>query len=134
MNKRYLKQRGDISIMASLKDLRDIKHEMSVRLVNLLRFVWRCYWKKKLKKKKKKKGKGKGKGKKKSVDSGLSQTMKPERKGSIMVPNKKADGTPSPNKTKVEVKGDGGTINLVSGDGGDDEFQRSQMELNKDDS
>ena len=70
VTKRYIKQRGDISIMSSLRELREMKHQMGTHLSNLLRFVWRCYWKKKLKKKKKKKGKGKGK--KKKVDSNLS--------------------------------------------------------------
>ena len=83
VTKRYIKQRGDISIMSSLRELREMKHQMGTHLSNLLRFVWRCYWKKKLKKKKKKKGKGKGK--KKKVDANLSQTMQiPKRTGSLV--------------------------------------------------
>ena len=55
---------------------------METTLANLLRFIWKCYWRKKQKKKKKKKGK---KGKKKA-NKDLAATMKnPERRDSLMV-------------------------------------------------
>ena len=70
MAKRYIKQIGDISIMASLKELRDKKIELGTILSNKLRFVFKCYKRKKDKKKKKKK-----KGKKKKKNQDLSATM-----------------------------------------------------------
>jgi len=57
--------------MATLKQFRDMKHDIGTQLSNLLRLVWKCYKRKKEKKKKKKKGK-KGKGKKKALNSNLS--------------------------------------------------------------
>ena len=69
--------------MASLKSLRDMKNEFGTQLSNLLRFVWRCYWKKKQKKKKKKKGK---KGKKK-VNKDLSATVKLPARSSTLLDN-----------------------------------------------
>ena len=63
--KRFVREKGDISIMNSLKSLRDMKHELGVMLSNLLRFHWKVYKRRKEKKKKKKKKGAKGKGKSK---------------------------------------------------------------------
>ena len=66
--KRFLKARGDISMAASLKTFRDMKHEIGTMLSNQIRFYWKVYLRKKENKKKKKK-KGTKKGKKSTLST-----------------------------------------------------------------
>lgn len=117
--------------MASLKELHDKRLEFGNHLSNLLRFIWRCYWKKK-QKKKKKKGK---KGKKKKANKDLSKTMdiSPNKNplGSSMS-NSKGKGTPAKQIKQITVKDKEGTIDLTSGEGGDAEFRRAHTEADDD--
>jgi len=95
--KHYIRERGDISIMATLKRFRDMKTEIGTQLSNLIRFYWKCYKRKKDKKKKKKKGK---KGKKSKKQGSFSKTMTlpatPSRANSLYSASSK--GTASPSK------------------------------------
>ena len=93
VSKHYIRQRGDIAIMATLKPFRDMKTEIGTQLSNLLRLVWKCYKRKKEKKKKKKKGKKgkKGKGSKK-LDPSKTMQLTPGKSlnatGSSVTPSK----------------------------------------------
>ena len=112
--------------MASLKELREKKLEFGTHLSNLLRFIWRCYWKRKQKKKKKKKGK---KGKKKANKDLSATCVLPPSNNSLMGSTKGKGTTPKNQQKQITVKDTGGSIDLTSGDGGDAEFQRSNTEM-----
>ena len=96
--KHYIRERGDISIMATLKRFRDMKTEIGTQLSNLIRFYWKCYKRKKDKKKKKKKGKKGKKGGKKQGSFSKTMTLPttPARANSLYSASSK--GTASPNK------------------------------------
>ena len=62
VSKRYIKQRGEISIDNTLQHFRDMKRDLGTVLSNLVRFHWRVHLRiKKKKAAKKKKGATKGK-------------------------------------------------------------------------
>ena len=79
VSKHYIRQRGDIAIMATLKPFRDMKTEIGTQLSNLVRFLWKVYKRKKEKKKKKKKGKKGKKGKNKKLDASKTMAITPTK-------------------------------------------------------
>ena len=146
VSKHYIRQRGDIAIMATLKSFRDMKTMIGIQLSNLLRFYWKVYKRKKDKKKKKKKGKGKkGKGKKLAGSKTMSLTMgSPSRSNSLATPVKsgakagttgsaaksgaKIDKQASFSKAKVTAQDHEGTLDLTSGDN-ENAFSYSAQEM-----
>lgn len=139
VSKHYIRQRGDIAIMATLQPFRDMKTEIGTQLSNLIRFLWRVYKRTKEKKKKKKKGK-KGKGKKGKAKLDPSKTValpSPTRSMSMPTPKPtpgKSSGV-SPTKAgmktdklKVTAKDNEGSIDLTTGDN-ENSFTYSAQEL-----
>jgi len=143
VSKRYIREWGDINIMAFLKPFREMKEQLGHQLSNLVRLHWNIYKRVKKKKADKKKKTAKGKKGKKGakrtisdqksftlaapiVKANLSKTMVVPKTNATKATASPAKNTKTPSVTgsetssptlKVMAKDNEGSIDLTTGQG-----------------